>query len=228
MTEHQDRQREIIDKIAEQVDSGSLEFSTVEPVDNFETDPRICLTSVHMPGENLIMKMRELTEPLRELEPEHFYYPNNSLHITIKNVRVINDPPHFTEDEAKRAHEVFAEVIPRHKRFQVYFYRLILFPTSLAIVGTTDPELDNIILELDKKLRDAGVPDDKSYVNSKYFFCNMTLARFRSEPTQEYRHEVAKISESLSFEPYAIDSVSLVTANAAMLRRSELGSWGLS
>jgi len=226
--DHQLKQREVINKIADQVSSNSLGFSTVSPVENYEGDQRICLTSVHIPHKELIKKVQTLIEPLQKLEPTYFYYPCDSLHLTIKNVRVTNYPPHFTENDVQKATQVFSKTIPRHKKFQIFFYRLLLFPNNLALIGTTDLELDNIVSDLDKKLKKAGIPDDKVYANSRYFFSNMTLARFNSQPSQEFKAKISEISESLVIEPYLVDSVTLVTCNAIFKKRREIGTWNLS
>lgn len=195
---------------------------------DYNNDPRRCLTSVHLPNQDLIENIEEsLIEPLRRISPDHYYYQPSSLHLTIKNVRVINDPPHFTDKDIATVKKVFDNVIPKYHCFKVYFYRLMLFPLNLALIGTTDPELDNIILELDHSLKKAGVPDDKQYVNSKYFFCNMTLARFNSPPTEQFKNKVRELSTNINFKPYTIYSVTLLTANAALKKRQILATWNL-
>ena len=224
----QEKQVEVINQIEQQVISRSFRLSTVSPVDDFEKDPRICLTSVHIPNEQLINKIEGFLEPLKKVSPpDHFFYPADSLHMSIKNVRVINYPPHFTQEDINRAKQVFESVIPRHKKFNVYFYRLLLFPNNLALVGTTDPELDNIIIDLDKELKKAGVPDDKIYISSQHFFSNTTLARFNNAPTKEFLRRVEELSKSLSFEPYIVDSVTLLTCNAVFLDRNIVKTWEL-
>lgn len=228
LTDHQLKQQDVINKIADQVSNNSLGFSTVTPVEDYESDSRICLTSVHFPRKELIEKVQTLIEPLQKLEPTFFYYPSDSLHLTIKNVRVINDPPHFTEEDVQRVKQVFSETIPSHKKFKIYFYRLLLFPNNLALIGTTDPELDNIVLDLARELNNISVPDDKVYANSKYFFSNMTLARFNTQPSQKLKKKVLGLSENLKLEPYVVDSVTLVTCNAVFKKRHEIGTWKLS
>lgn len=227
MTTHQQRQTEIINQLEGQIKGNQLKFSTVAPVEDYKNDPRICLTSVHLPSTDLISTIQQqLIDPLRAITPDYFY-PPDSLHMTIKNVRVINDPPHFTQEEVEKVKGVFASVIPNHKKFQVYFYRLLLFPNSLALIGTTDPELDNIFLDLDNKLKEAGVPDDKKYMNSQYFFSNITLARFNTSPTEDFLQKVKELSQQLSFEAYTVDSVTLLTCTAVFMKRSIIGSWKL-
>jgi 2'-5' RNA ligase len=147
--------------------------------------------------------------------------------MTIKNIRVIDEPPRFSDADVKKAEQVFESVIPRHKKFEVYFYRLLLFPNNLALIGTTDLELDSIILDLDKELNRAGVPDDKKYLNSQYFFSNVTLARFYGTPSEELVKKVEELSQSISFEPYTVDSVTLLTGNAVFVKKNVIHTWNL-
>lgn len=227
-TPHQSKQKEVIDAISRQIKNNSLGSSVVLPVEDFENDPRICLTSVHLPDKEFLDKIRKsIIKPLREINPNHYYYPYDSLHITIKNIRVINDPPNFTEEEVAEVKKVFSEIIPRHKCFNAYFYRLLLFPNNLALMGTSDPELDNVVLDLDGALNKIGVPDDKKYINSRYFFCNMTLARFNKTPSERFKQKVEELSKYLKIEPYNIDSVTLVTSNAVLKKRTIRGNWSL-
>ena len=228
MTEHQLKQIEVIDKIEQQVETNSLSFSTVSPAQNYDKDSRKCLTSVHLPDKKLLLQIQQtLINPLRKVAPDFYYYSSDSLHMTIKNIRVVNDPPHFNEEVVKKAQKVFSEIITKHQQFQVYFYRLLLFPNNLALVGTTDSELDNIILDLDQSLKKAEIPDDKTYINSRYFFSHMTLARFNSSPPEEFKKKVGELSNSLKFEPYTVDSVTLLSCNAFLKNRQIKGKWRL-
>lgn len=228
MTTHRLSQIEIINQIENQIKGNNLGFSTVSPVENFETDPRMCLTSVHLPSKDLILEIQELINPLKSLSPEPYYYPKSSLHMTIKNIRVINNPPRFNEEDIRKAKEVFSRSIPNHKKFNVYFFKLLLFPNNLTLMGTTDPELDSIVLDLDKELRSIGLPDDKHYINSKYFFANITLARFSESISQEFADKVSELSANLKIDPYTIDSVSLVTSNAVLKRLRIIDTWQLN
>ncbi len=225
---HQKKQVEVINQIERQISNNNLSFSTVAPVEDFENDTRICLTSVHIPDQDLVSKVQgQIIAPLRTISPEHFYYPFDSLHMTVKNIRVINDPPHYNEADIEKAKKVFSLIIPNHNSFNVYFYRLLLFPMNLALVGTTDPELDAIFTNLDKALNDAGVPDDKKYNNSQYYFSNMTLARFKEPISEEFKRKVEELFNSISFEPYVVGSVTLLTCNAVFKKRQIIGTWNL-
>lgn len=226
-TEHQRQQLEVIQRIQEQIQQDALSFSTVDPVEDFDKDPRLTLTSVHFPHQELIAQIQEILKPLKEISPHHYYYRPSSLHLTIKNIRVINDPPRFTEQDINTALKVFSQVIPKHKAYRTYFYRLLLFPANLALVGTTDPELDNIIHELDQELTKAGLPDDKSYINSSHFFHNITLVRFTSPLTEEFSGKLKQLSQQITLEPYLVDSVTLIKSNASLFTCKKLKTWKL-
>lgn len=227
LTDHQKEQIKIVDSIETSLKNNSNKLSTVEPVQDFEGDNRICLTALHFPHENHIQKIQKLLTPLKEIEPNFYYYSDSSLHMTIKNVRVIADPPKFNTEDIEKARKVFSKVVPAHRQYNTYFYRLFLFPTSLALIGTTDPEHDNLVLNLDQELTNAGVPDDKQYANSSHFFINMSLARFMNEPSEEFKRTVENINKTLHFDPYTIDSVSLLTCNAVVKKLHIIETWKL-
>ncbi len=226
MTFHQQQQIKVINKIEQSILQNSLNFSTVAPVDDFENDSRICLTSLHFPNQKLIDDVQKIISELKKVEPNFYYYPPQSLHLTIKNIRVINDPPNFNQKDVEKAQQIFGEVISKHKKFKIYFYRLLLFPNNLALVGTTDPELDEIILDLDEKLNKAGIPDDKKYNNERYFFSNMTLARF-SGLSPRFSSKVKELSAKIELDPYEVDSVALVTGNAVFKNQKIIQRYNL-
>lgn len=227
-TSHQKKQIEVINGIDNQINSNNINFSTVEPLKDFENDPRLCLTGVHFPTQELINTIYQtLINPLQIIFPDHYYYEKTSLHLTVKSIRIINNPLHFNEVDIQKAKNIFEQIIPKYKKYQVYFYRLLLFPSNLALIGTTDSELDSIVLDLDTKLKNNGIPDDKQYANSQYFFCNMTLARFNSELTADFKNKVKELSQNISIKPYTIDSVTLLAGNAVLKKQKIIDKWNL-
>jgi len=229
MTYHQKKQIETINQIEKQIKNESLQASTVSPVKNYDTDPRICLTSVHFPKQSFINNSyATITDPLKKLFPEAYFYTPSSLHFTIKNIRIINNPPRFTEADITVANEIFTLTIPLHQQFFIYPYKLLLFKNSLSLMCTSDEELDHIILDLNRRLTEAGIQDDKQYANSSCFFCNMTIARFNTYPPHKCREMIETISSTLNLPSYCIDSVSLVSANAAMKKLTIFNTWKLN
>lgn len=227
MTTHQQKQLAVIQRIDQQINSNQVSFTTVPPVEDFENDSRMCVTSVHFPDRNLQDYAQQLISELKKVEPDYYYYDNDSLHMTIKNVKIINEPPTFNKQDIQTVKKVFSKIVPKHKSFNVYFYRLLLLPNNVSIIGTTDEELDAIILDLDKELSTAGVPDDKVYTNKKYFFSNMTIARFNGS-SEKFKSAVEKLSQTISIPAYKVDSVSLITSNAVLKKLEVIDTWKLS
>jgi 2'-5' RNA ligase len=217
MLSHQDKQKKIISQIEKQVKNNALQATAVVPVHDFASDNRICLTSVHFPSAQFInIISKTIIEPLKAVFPNAYYYEPSSLHLTIKNIRVINNPPNFTSTDIETAKKTLNKVIPNCVKFNIYPYRLLLFKNNLALMSTTDEELDRIITNLNTELEKSGISDDKQYVNDKYYFSNMTVARFNSTPSTLFKKKVAEISSALNLSSYCVDSVSLITGNAVM------------
>jgi 2'-5' RNA ligase len=226
-TNHQKQQLKFIGTIEEQLRAGKAKFTTVSPVKNFESDPRICLTSVHFPKKELLKPISSLQQQIKHISPSSYIFKPTSIHLTIKNVRVINNPPRFTNHDIQTAIKVFSDVIPKHKQFEIYYFRLLAFSSNIALIGTTEPELDRIILDLDKKLQISNLPDDKQYVNKKYFFSNITLARFNKPLTKSQIKKIKELSNQINFKPYKVDSISLIQANASLFKLKLLSHWQL-
>ncbi len=226
VTPHQKGQIAVINQIEEATKRNIV--SVIAPVADFDTDSRICLTSVHFPQESLIKEIqRQIIEPLKTKFPDVYYYKSGSIHTTIKNIKIISNPPTFSEEDINVVKSEFSKVLSKHKKYTTYFYRLLLLPSGLSLMGTTDPELDSINFDLDEALNRIGLPDDKKYVNKKYFFSNVTLARFQKPIPDEFKMEVEKISKSLAIEPYVVDSVTLISTNAAITICRKIHTWSL-
>lgn len=226
MNNHQLNQIKVINKIEKQVNKNTLNFSTVSPVEDYLNDPRICLTSAHFIKENLISEIHKITDVLKKIKPDCYYYPDNSLHTTIKNIRSIKNPPNFNQTDIIKVKNIFSKVIPDHNKYNIYFYKLLLFPNSLSLIGTTDIEYDNLILDLDRELKKGNIADDRIYNNSKYFFSNITLARFAKD-SDDFKQKVLDLSQSIQITPYSADNVTLLSCNAVLKKRNVINSWKL-
>jgi len=228
MTLHQIEQIKIIDGLEHSINQNAVTSTTVAPVEDFVHDNRICLTVVHFPRPDLTNSIiNDIIAPLQQIEPSFHYYDTTSLHITVKNIRTIEFPPLFTDQDVIKAQAVLSSTIPGHQKFNVFFNRLLLFPHSISLVGTTDPELDPLVIDLDNALKTAGLPDNKTYVNNSHFFCNMTLARFGKAPSESFKEKIVSLSKHINLDPYCVDDVSLITANAVLTTQKVINTWKL-
>ena len=222
---HRKNQIKVIDLLEQKFKDKKI--SAVRPVDNFKNDPRICLTTVHFPKKYFINKIfTDIINPLKKVDSRLYYYKPTSLHLTIKNIRTIENPPNFTKDNVIRVTNAFTKVIPSFHKFNIYYYKLLILPYSISLLCTTDPELNKLFLKLDKTLNIIGLPDNKSYVNKKYFFINMTLARFNKPVSIKIMKKVKELSSKIDFT-YTVDSASLIEANASLETCNIIHTWKL-
>jgi len=222
-------QRRVVRKLTGESEYESTRASVVPRIDNYETDESLCLTSVVFPPADLGECIKaNLIEPLRKFDPDHYYYPAESLHVTVKNVRTIANPPNFGEEQICAAQSVLQTIVPTFPRFKLILEDLVAFENSAAVVGYSDRTLGNLILALDSALRSAGVPDDKQYVSDSAFFGSMTICRFTSPPSASFVRQLSQLSINLD-EEFQVELVKLMICNAVCYAESRrtVGTYNL-
>lgn len=212
--DYQNKQLELINGIEEGFKSGKNPSTVVEPVSDYVNDDRICLTSVVFIPHELEEKIIELViNPLREINPIQYFYVPSSFHITINNIRTIENPPLFNDNDIEKAKEVFKRVIPKYKSFTFDLKRLFELPTSLAIAAFTDKTLANIALELRNELEKADVPDNKTYASQDIVIGSTTISRYTNTPSPKFQEKIKKLKE-VEIGSFEVNKVSLITTNA--------------
>ena len=230
MADYRTQQKQIIDQL--RLGAGQIEAkATVVPMKrDYRNDPATGLTSVtFLPDELGQVISQFVIEPLRAIEPDQYYYQPDSLHLTVKNVRSVHNPPRFTRADVKKVDRLFAQVIPRHRYFSVQLEELVPFATSLCLIAYSDKRLLRIVQALDAGLAEIGVPDDKRYVSKEVIFGNVTLCRYVQPPSERFLNAVAERAHAFAAE-LRIDVVHLITCNAVCVPefRNCIGSYWLS
>ena len=222
-------QREVVKKLIEDSARPSARVSVVPRMDDYEADKSRCLTVVAFPPVELRERIETaVIRPLMEAHPEHFYYRTESLHVTIKNIRKIADPPNFGSREIAVVQNILDSIVPAIPEFRLVFQDLVPFKNSAAMIGYSDRTLGDLIHQIDSALRSAGVTDDKKYISDTVFFGSMTICRFRSPPSEAFFELLSRISTCLE-EQFHVGPLSLVTCNSVCATNSReiLGSYSL-
>lgn len=187
---------------------------TVAITTNYASDSRICLTThTSIPIDLARIIGTRIINPLRNIDPKMHYFTENTLHITINNIRVINDPPHFGPSEIAKVKELLTNLIPNFRPFQFVLHGLLRMPTSISVIALITPEYNDFIKTLRQQLIDIGVPDDKKYFSGDTVFANSTICRFTHTPSVAFMNEVEKHLDE-SFGIMTSDELSLVSTNA--------------
>jgi 2'-5' RNA ligase len=213
---YRDRQRQLIDSIRSDVSTVSANASVVPIQADYAADPGRCLTSVmFVPSPKAIALRDGIQEALAQVEPFHYYNPPESMHITIKNVRVAQDPPSFDETDIANVHACFAGVLPHHRSFPFSFEELVVFPNSISLVAYSDERLREVVQALDAGLAEIGLSDDKRYLSDEVFYGNITLCRFTRQPGPRLFEAVTELNRQWHPTSICLSHVELITGNAS-------------
>ena len=208
------QQKDLIEKIKNNV-AGIREKATVVKMRvDYNDTKEICLTSVVFPPKTITKKITEkIIKPLRDIEGDHFYYPEDFVHITIKNIRTIHNPPLFTEEDAKKVNELFNKLIPQLPSFTFEFKELVLFPTGVALIGYSNSNLKKLVQALGDGLNKIAVPDNKKYFSDSVFFGNINVCRLAKPPGPDFKNKVKELEGTYIGEVLA-SQVHLLACNA--------------
>ncbi|NJR75532.1 MAG: hypothetical protein HC773_21685 [Scytonema sp. CRU_2_7] len=164
------QQQNIIQQVKDSIHQGQHQLSILEMRTDYENDDAICLASLAFPPKDIAQIIsKEIIAPLKSLDDKHFYYSSELLHLTIKNIRTVHNPPLFKNKDVVKVHELFTQITPKFQSFTFHFEGLILFPTSVSLVGYCDETLGKLVQALDLGLKEIGVPDNKKYISDTVF-----------------------------------------------------------
>lgn len=214
MISYQQKQQELFDRLEEKFKKGENPATVVEPVSDYINDNRICLTSVAFVPETLrVIIDKKLIKLLREADPRQYYYLPQSLHLTIQNIRTINQPPLFNDGDIAKTKIVFEKIIPKYRQFEFKLEGLFELPTSLGIRAFSDDTIKNLCLELRKKLEEVGSPDNKKYITNEVIIGNVSICRYTQQPNNAFLAKVREL-KNVKIGKLSVKTISLITTNA--------------
>ncbi len=214
---YQDKQLQAIKNLEAAAASGNGQ-STIVPMlsdaDSYAADDRLCLAALCFLGARLGSQIVDsFASKLRAVEPHHYFYPAQSLHVTIQNLRTISKPPTFDDAHIETARQVFARIVSARKTFDLQLSRILKLPTSLSICGVSDEALPELVLDLRNGLAEAGIPDDKKY-NGDVIFANVTFCRYTRKPGSAFLNVAQQAADSFS-ATLPVHAIDLIITNAA-------------
>jgi hypothetical protein len=189
--------------------------ASVVPIQSdYKTDTAMCLTSVaFLPADVGQDVCRRIVGPLKAIEPDHHYHLPDSMHITIKNIRTIHNPPLFTQADVRKVDRLFAELIPQRPSIFFWLEEIVSLQTSAALIAYSDVGLRDLVRALDAGLNEIGVPDNKQYVSDDVYFGNVTLCRYTRPPSKEFCDAVEGMAHTYK-KTLKVEAVHLITCNA--------------
>lgn len=208
------QQKILVKKLEDSFATGHHQSSIVEMLEDYASSDQRCLTSVVFIPKSIADKITNyIINPLKEIEPDHYYYPPESMHLTIKNIRTVNYPPLFNETDINKANELFQKVVPKYSAFNFNVEDVVLFPTSLSVMSYSSDVLQKLVMNLDNGLKEISVPDNKKYISDTIFWGNITVCRFTKQPSEKFVEMVKKM-RSIKIDELKVEKISLITCNA--------------
>ncbi len=200
--------------LMDKLESRAALRSAVPFSSNFESDNRLCLTCVAFVPSALASAIeKEIIEPLKVAAGGHFYYPAESLHLTMQNIRTISDPPKFSMDDVHAVSEIIKVLATQFHLFEFEIDGFLKLPTSLALRAYSEPRLKEFVRKFRAELVAAGIPDDKEYISNDVVFGNITICRYSEEPSTEFMQRLAKSEFSIKSK-FAVEELALISTNA--------------
>ena len=194
--------------------SRNLRASIVPIRSDYGADSAMCLTSVAFLPDDIAQDIHQrIVQPLKRAEPDHHYYAPDSMHITIKSIRTIHNPPLFTGADVRKVGRLFGELIPQHPSFSVCLEEIVPFPTSVCLIAYSDVRLRDLVRALDAGLNKIGIPDNKQYVSDDVYFGNVTLCRYTHPPSKEFCKTVGQMAHVYK-DTLKIERVHLIACNS--------------
>jgi 2'-5' RNA ligase len=213
----EDTYRELQKQAVNQLRVGSgqnLRASVVPIRSDYRTDSAMCLTSVAFLPDDIAHDIhRKIVQPLEEIEPDHHYYSPDSMHITVKNIRTIHNPPRFTEADVRKVDRLFGGLIPEHPSFSFWLEEVVPFPTSVSLIAYSDLKLRDLVRALDAGLNKIGVPDNKQYVSDGVYFGNVTLCRYTRQPSRKFSDALEQMTHVYK-GVLKVEVIHLITCNS--------------
>jgi 2'-5' RNA ligase len=214
MTPYQQRQLVLMRQMESSLSRG-VTASTIVPMQtDYVNDPQLCLTAVSFVGNDVAVGIYEkIIKTLQTIEPNFYYYNGDSLHLTVQNIRVINNPPHFTWADITKADTAIGAVVRSYEPFSFTLFGILSMPTSISVIALIEPRYDAFVRTLRRQLIVTGVPDDKTYFTDEMVFANITICRYTHTPQQKFLEQLTAYTD-MPFGNITANEVSLITTNA--------------
>ena len=197
MTPFQQKQLIVMRQMEQTLQNNPLASQTVSMQKDYVTDTQLCLAAVSfLPNDLATIIDTQLIKPLQSIDPTQYFFPIDALHLTIQNIRVINDPPHFDAGTIEHAKTVFSTVIPHHNPQQFALTGLLTMPTSIAVIALVTPDFNHL-----------------SYFSDAIIFANITICRYTKIPNKKWFDFVEKIKNK-PIGNFIAKTVSLIETNA--------------
>jgi len=212
--DYQEKQKKVFREMEKAFKEGKSRATIVEMMANYADDNQICLTTVVFIPKYLRERIQErIIKPLKKTGPAQYFYPLQSLHITIQGIRIVHRPPLFTKDDIEKVKKAFSRIIPQYSPINFEIKGILELPTSLSLKAFSDKKFHDLVMVLRKTLDQIGLPDDKAYFSKNVVLGNISFCRYTRKPNELFQKKVKEF-KNVEIGKINADKVHLITTNA--------------
>lgn len=211
---YQDKQEKLVEELNHQFWNRDYKAEVASRVANYESDKRKFLSILAFPPERVVSFACGISSALATFDTGQFVIPKQALHITVKNVRTINQPPLFNDIDILKVSEIVKSLAHKYGPLEFKLKGTLLTPSSISLVAYSDERFSQLIKEIDLELNKNGVPDNKKYISNEIFFGNLTIFRYKNEPSKK----LLEYLKQFTFENgpcFKVENLSLISSNLA-------------
>lgn len=210
------KQKTLVKELEDSFNQKTHKSTVVDMQNDYFNSKQICLTSVVFIPNDISSKITQnIINPLKEIESEHYFYSPESMHLTIKNVRTVNNPPLFNKSDIEKVNELFNKIVPQFPAFEFNIEDVLLFPTSISVMAYSNDTLQKLVIALNEGLKEIGVPDNKKYISNSIFWGNITVCRFVKNPGEKFVKAIREMRNS-KIGRFELERINLVTGNVVL------------
>ena len=192
----------------DQIQSTGFEF---DPVIDNESDARRGLTLLFRPEKQVLDKIQEFLRKVSRLEPDHYYYRNADIHITVMPIISCYDGFSLEKVNPEGYIQLIGQCTQDVRSFDVAFRGVIFSPSCIIVKGYP---LDDSLHQLRENLRREfpKVPLEQS-LDKRYVLrtAHSTVVRFKKPLLHpEKLTELVSANEELDFGVSNVKKLSFV------------------
>lgn len=187
--------------------------------DNYEIDPwidsdrddRFGLSLVIRPSEAVKNNIRKFLDALHRIEPNHYYYPNSDIHITVISVISCYGGLKLSQIETPAYVELIAKCIQKLNKTTISFTGVTASPSCIMIQGfPMDPTLNAFREQLRLEFKKSELEQS---LDERYLIQTAHATVFRFSDILRDKETFLKVVEKYrthDFGTFEVDEIELV------------------
>lgn len=177
-----------------------------EYIDNWinnANDKRMGISLLIRPSEQIKLKIKDLLDKMKKIEPSQYYYPIKDIHVTLFDFITARQNFNYTDKQVKVFQKIVESVLEDIEKFEINFDGIVASDGAIMVKGYYQKQMECIRQRLRREIIEHNLKIDERYTTRS---CHITIARFSRNIQQ--RDELIKFIEDYKRYPFGKIKVS--------------------